>query len=629
MRLLRPISLTLLFLTLPAPGSDLMEPWTEAQVAGAIGSGTSFCPYPKWSERARWDAFRERPDLRGVLDSAVERARQLRGEAFPALPASLYLDFQRTGTRTAFQDLQRRRDDFLHAFALAECALGTGEFLDPLLDAVWAYCEESDWCMPAHTKGLLDPTEPPVDLRSTRVGFHLALIDRLLGEALPSEARRRIRYELDRRLFEPYLSRDFGWLRSTHNWNSVCNGNILKAALLEVEDGARLAKIVVHAQQALCLYLTGFDQDGGTAEGISYWNYGFSHYITAAHLLNLYTGGKLNLLSPARVREIAQFPMRIELSPGKYPSFSDGGEARSFSPSWILHAADALGIPMLRTFAGARDPFAVTPSEIDSFLDVALLAPPASRSGRFAPGPFNYLRGVDWMISRADPENPDGLVLAVQGGNNGENHNHNDIGNPIVHYRGESLVADLGAPVYDRGFFSSQRYTYLVARSLGHSVPLVNGFEQRAGREAASVTQATHTEEVDTFHADITSAYPPGAELARLIRTVALHRDKPTAWIEINDAAVFEIPSATFESALITYAEVDTTAEGAVLLKGEKGGLRVEYDPGAYSPKVTEFDAAEAKLSTAKAKPIIRRIAFRGTKPAETFDCRLKLIPVP
>ncbi|NUN95420.1 MAG: heparinase II/III family protein [Candidatus Omnitrophica bacterium] len=629
MRSPRLIPLTLLLVTLPALGSDLMEPWTEQQVAEAIGASAAFHPYPAWSERARWDAFRERTELREVLDAAVERARKLRDETFPALPATAYLDYQRTGRRTAFQSLQRRREDFLHAFALAECALGTGEFLDPLLDVIWAFCEESDWCMPAHTKGLLDPNEPPVDLRSTRVGFHLALIDRVLGEALPPELRRRLRHELDRRLFEPYLTRDFGWLRATHNWNSVCNGNILKAALLEVEDSTRIAKIIVHAQNALCLYLTGFDQDGGTAEGISYWNYGFSHYITAAHLLNLYSDGRLNLLAPARVREIAQFPVRIELSPGKYPSFSDGGEARGFSPGWVLHAADALDLPTLRAFVGARNEFAQPPNELDSFLEVALLAPPASASDRFVPEPFNYLRGIDWMISRANPDNPDGLVLAVQGGNNGENHNHNDVGTPIVHYRGESLVVDLGAPIYDRGFFSPQRYTYLVARSLGHSVPLVNGFEQFAGKTAASITQITHTKEVDTFHADITSAYPPGAGLARLIRTVALHRDQGEGWIELHDTAAFNVSSATFESALITYAEADTRPAGAVLLKGEDGGLRVEYNPEQFTAEVTEFDAAEAKLPTAKENPTIRRIAFRGKQPSEAFECRLKMIPLP
>ena len=51
----------------------------------------------------------------------------------------------------------------------------------------------------------------------------------------------------------------------------------------------------------------------------------------------------------------------------------------------------------------------------------------------------------------------------------------------IVHLRQEPLIAELGAPTYTRQFFSAARYENIAARSLGHSVPFMNGHEQRAG----------------------------------------------------------------------------------------------------------------------------------------------------
>ncbi len=604
-----------------------MEPWSEETVCAAIAERGDFSPFPYYQDRAFWKGLAQDPHLSPATPELLKTARELKNKDLPPLPASKYLEFQRNGNRTRYQDLLSERGKFLNAFAVAECFSGTGEFIDPLMDTIWAYCEESDWCYPAHTKGLIDMKMPHIDLRATHAAADLALLDYVFNEALPKPIRERIRYELDRRIFEPFLSREFPWMTVDNNWNAVCNGSILRAALLIGDENERLIKIILRAQNGLCHYFKGFGQDGGTAEGIGYWNYGFSHYVLAAHLLNLATTNRLDLLEPPLIKEIALFPMRIELSPGKFPSFSDGGHEYRFYPGWTSYLAEAIGSKGLQDFLSARMERTLPSSSLSGLLQATSMGKIASTTGTVRLEPFVFLRGIEWMISRAHLEDPMGMVLAVQGGHNAEQHNHNDVGNFILHNQGESLLVDLGAPVYDKTFFSSQRYTYLAARSLGHSVPLVNGQEQRSGAEAKAVVQVTHTTEVDTFRADITAAYPPEAKLQSLIRTLKLHRTNEGGFVEVDDNYTFTDAGLPFESALITYGETSQPQDGTVFIQGEHGKLNIKFDPSVVTVQVNEFDPVEEHLRVDAGHPKVKRIAFLVKEHTEKGRIHLQITP--
>lgn len=619
--------LVILTLSLYASATPPMEPWSEESVQSALKDRGDFSPFPCYQDRNFWTGLVNNPSLKPDPTVLLKSARELKGKDLPLLPASKYLEFQRNGNRTRYQNLLSQRDEFLNTFTVAECLSGTGEFIDPLMDTIWAFCEESDWCYPAHTKGLIDMKAPHIDLRSTHIAATLAMLDYVFNDALPQPVRQRIRYELDRRIFEPFLTREFHWATVTNNWNAVCNGSIIRTALLIGDDPERLSKVILRAQNGLCHYFDGFDEDGGTAEGIGYWNYGFSHYVMAAQLLSIASGNRLNLLAPPLIQEIALFPMKIELSPGKFPSFSDGGDAYTFYPGWTSYLADAIESEKMRDFLAARMKRDIPASSLLALLTATAAGPLPPAKEKVQMEPFVYFRGMEWMISRAQPDNPNGLVLAAQGGNNAENHNHNDVGNFILHNHAESILVDLGAPEYDKAFFSSIRYTYLAARSMGHSVPLVNGQEQRAGAEAKAVVQATHTKEVDTFKADMTSAYPPEAKLQSLIRTLSLHRSGEGSWVEVEDRYALSEAGLPFESALITYGKIQEESAGKVTIQGDQGTLRIEFDPGQLQVNIREFDSQEEHLRVADEHSKVRRIAFQVKEPGKEGVLNLKLVP--
>jgi hypothetical protein len=92
---------------------------------------------------------------------------------------------------------------------------------------------------------------------------------------------------------------------------------------------------------------------------------------------------------------------------------------------------------------------------------------------------YDLLSTAQWIICK----DKDGNGYAAKGGNNDENHNHNDIGNFLVVYGGDMLIADLGSGEYTKDYFNEGRYSILCNRSLGHNVPLINDLEQRQGAE--------------------------------------------------------------------------------------------------------------------------------------------------
>jgi hypothetical protein len=145
------------------------------------------------------------------------------------------------------------------------------------------------------------------------------------------------------------------------------------------------------------------------------------------------------------------------------------------------------------------------------------------------------------------------MGATFKGGNNAEQHNHNDIGSYTIVAGDEILTGDVGLATYTPQYFTKERYKlFKTAASYGHNVPLVNGVQQREGiASQAKILTTRFTDSADTFAMDIASAYP-GAGLKALTRTFEYVRaGKRSPHIAIDDSFAFETPGV-FETALVT-----------------------------------------------------------------------------
>ncbi|HZO86789.1 MAG TPA: heparinase II/III family protein [Chthonomonadaceae bacterium] len=606
----------------------MLSRYNPIEVEAALQAASVPPPFPPAADRAAWQEIRsaigEDKAARIVAQAGAEAQRPV-----PALPATLYLDCQRTGERKGYEIPYSVRRSMLSRLALAECLEGQGRFLDPLLDVAWAICEESSWAYPAHQITLADVERPVLDLGAAMTALDLAELDLLLGSVLDPALGRRLRYEINRRCLTPYLTRhDYFWLHNhgestVNNWTAVCSAGVVGAALYLEPDRARLAEIVARAARSLDDYLSTFDPDGGSTEGPGYWAYGFGYYVLLAHLVEQRTQNQVSFLEGDLVRQIAQFPLRTMLSSDHYVNFSDAPRDIHFHPALLCYLGRRLDLPDLLRLAGQQPADADSTGSLAWELRRLVWRPTPEPLEKFIPTRHDWFRGMMWMIARYDPVDPNALVLAAKGGHNDEMHNHNDVGTFIVHLGGESMIADVGCGRYTRAYFSPTRYEHFAASALGHSVPVPNGQVQRPGRNyAAALREHRADATIDLLALEMKDAYPAESDLASLWRTIALHREPPRGRVELVDEVRFATAPGHLESVLTTFGQVEIGAD-AVLLRGEHGALRIGFDAATVTPRVEwvpQVDLAEGPRD-------VQRVVFALSEPAREAVIRLDIQP--
>ena len=93
----------------------------------------SWRPFPTAADRQFWESLPA--DIRGHLIAAGEA---LRGKPWEPIPATMFLEFYRSGSKEPYQSTSFRRRDRLGALVLAECAENRGRFHDDIVNGVVA-----------------------------------------------------------------------------------------------------------------------------------------------------------------------------------------------------------------------------------------------------------------------------------------------------------------------------------------------------------------------------------------------------------------------------------------------------------------------------------------------------------
>ncbi|MFB6295470.1 MAG: heparinase [Halobacteriales archaeon] len=598
--------------------------WSIDGLAAALDAHDEY-PLPRRGDRESWRSLAGDGTTGGLADQLVEEAAEALDEPMPDHRASVVRKYAAGDDDARIAYLNGYTTHFMRltTFTLAECLEAEGRFLDAALDYAWDLCETARWTNPSNLgdgsdaelagnlpRAGLDPGQRFVDLRS-RIGLALAEVRHLLGDALEEGLRERIAREVRRRVVEPYEAREDYWWHDppTNNWNAVCNTACAGSALYLVEDPERLARIVRKAARSLEAYLAGFDGDGGTAEGVGYWNFGWGYYTQLASLLEARTGGEYSLYDVPVAAEVVQFPLRAQLSPGRYPAFSDSteeGYVNPYVPCWAgrrFGDDDLLALGRWALEDGRQRDADLWRNEDLNITARNLLWSVGLPEERLpTPPERTYFEGIEWWIARGDPADPDAPAVAAKAGDNAESHNHNDCGSFIYHCRGESLLADLGAPQYLEGYFEpGQRYEFLASRSLGHSVPHVNGVEQAspterddrdpAGEDGAAAVLDRGEGDPETFAVDLARCYPETAGLESLVRRFRFSRSQGGT-LAVRDRAAFAdgVENPSIESVLISYFPMEVV-DGAVVITGNEGHATVDVG-GAASPSVEHLPEA-------------------------------------
>ena len=571
-------------------------PPTEAELVRLLSSN-DFHPMPRAAERDEWERIAKRPWVQAAVPGLIERAQKAADAGPSVVRATDYLSFYRTGLRDAHNASAGRRSSAISALALSECLQGEGLFLDALLDWSWAAAEETSWIMPPHLQSegatqLPDPNDIRIDLGTAGVGRVLSEIIYLLGaemDAVTPMWRKRINFSLRRQVIDPFLNGSFWWETTTNNWNAVCNAGMVATALMggfEVEEQAR----VLHkAIACVPTFLRGFTEDGGCTEGPGYWAYGVSNYAALAFYLDAATGGAVDLLADPLVRRVFEYPAKMVLSGRKVAAFADCPREVGFRSGLVAWAAERLDLPGTLALASGGP---AGKSSLRSLLDPILLPEPCE----FRPPAESFLPDLQVLVARGDGEAGRQLVLAVKGGHNNEHHNHNDVGAFIVHWLGESVVCDLGAGEYIKQLFSDTRYELLSTRGCGHNVPIINGVEQKEGREFCATDFRPQPGDGSMgVSMELATAYPPEAGLTSLERRVTLDRSGPEC-VEMVDRVQFAGEDRRYELPLFTEGTFEAGAGGTVTARSGDASMRIEFDPDVVEAAVEMVEHGDGRF---------------------------------
>lgn len=546
--------------------------------------------YPQGDSAGFWTRALSSGVLQADISEIRAEAERLDGQPISALTYTLFSIFARTGSRLEYERVyfERRRRLNTYAFLSLLEPDNTGA-LEKLEDILWVICDEYTWCLPAHLPADHDAAEISrhIDLFSSETGFTLSEVLLLLGDRLPLLLQSRIRHEVERRIFRPFLEQGpYFWETSRHNWAAVCAGSIGAAALLLVKEPAMLTDILLKTESSMSYYLEGFGDDGACLEGLGYWNYGFGYFTYYSDLLRARTGGRLDWFKQEKVSQIARFQQKCFIDESHVANFSDSVPQVRVHMGLSHYLADAYA-DVLRPPSALRAPF--TEDHCSRFAPALrnLIWTRAGRENEAWEAASYYLPDAAWIVSR-HVQAAGSFGFAAKAGHNDEPHNHNDLGHFILSGRGEIYASDLGSGEYTADYFGAGRYSYDCNGSQGHSVPIISGQYQGAGREfSTAVLHASAAAEKDELTLEMAQAYPVSG-LQSLVRSLVWHKEELPR-LELTDTYRYEGAPASWTERFVTWRRPKLLHPGSVLLPGTAAGHGVEvtYDPEAVRPEIT------------------------------------------
>ena len=591
------------------------------------------------SDRDAWGKVAGYAQIRQLKADAEARKDEPPGE----LPDELYLAVVKTGDRAGYERAERRRVEMLSLLTIAECIDNRGSHLEAIERYLDAILSQRTWVAPAHDLRLINYNlkHIEVDLSASAHAWALATVDYWLGDKLRAETRERIRAEVRRRVIEPYLSvvkagripagtGGWWWLTGTNNWNAVCNAGVVGAGLALSTDRRERAVLVAAAEQSLRCFFSGFSETGYCSEGLGYWEYGFGSYLLLAETLGRSSGWKIDFLARPEVKTIGMYPERLEIMPGVYPSYADSTPG-SRPAAWMLDYLErrlSLGRPDWRLPEPADMPF--RHSMGTRVFSIGLLAfggldAKSAEGAASAPASWRPRDSFpDAQVFALRPLTPDPSRLAVsfKGGNNGEHHNHNDLGSYVVALGGKTPLLDPGMENYTRRTFGAQRYESRLLSSHGHPVPVVDGHLQSAGPQfAAKVLSADYAAETDRVVLDLRGGYEVPS-LRKLERAFTYGRGGRGRLVVRDEFSCDR--AGGFATAFLTYEQWRRTG-AAEWLVGEGGSaVRVRADAGGAALVVNDEIIDESTPN--KKKPT--RIGIALAEPASAGFIEVTIEPV-
>lgn len=437
------------------------------------------------------------------------------------------------------------------------------KILKRLNDEVVAVCKFSDW-NPSH---FLDTAE---------MSLALALpLDWTAGDLPKSTIELAQQALIDKGIKPSYKGKRW-WITGNNNWNQVCHGGMIAAAIAIAEKDPELAAKTIHRSlEGIPKALAEYEPDGVYPEGATYWGYGTSFTVMTIAMLRSAFGTDFGIAKYPGFKKSAEF-RKLACSPtGRYYNFSDCGDKAGkngdLTLAWFATETGNKGF-----FEQER--FLQPPNEMKKLSRVGgaalvWIAQFKEKKDTKMPTAW-YGDGHNPVVffTSADSD-PVQYYFGAKGGRGSVNHGNMDAGSFVFELNGVRWVIDPGNQSYHElekvGFNlwnskqNGERWQLLTKNNFGHSTLSVND-KLHVVNGMAKITSFKKGEKPSAT-IDLSPIFGDNIKKAKRKFT----KDSPVSLV-IEDEIELSDKTKKIVWQLMTTAEVEIVDGGAILKQQEK-----------------------------------------------------------
>lgn len=342
-------------------------------------------------------------------------------------------------------------------------------------DELMAVCGFSDW-NPSH---FLDVAE---------MSLAVAIAIDWTGSKLPKTTFALAKNALIEKGIKPSFSgKEPGWVNGANNWNQVCNGGMIAAAIIIADIDAELAaKTISRSLNGMPNALKQYGPDGVYPEGATYWSYGTSFSVTTSSLLSSAFGTDFGIAAYPSFLKSADFRIQTVAPSGMYFNFADCGDSAGrngdITLAWFAKETG-------NTLYFEKEKFLKSPAAMGKLPRLAgpglvWLSQFESNNQSNLPLAWKGDGANPIVIFRNEESNPNRYYFGGKGGKAFLSHGNMDAGSFVFELNGVRWVIDPGVQDYNTleqaGFNlwgmcqDCERWSLLTKGNFGHSTLTVD-----------------------------------------------------------------------------------------------------------------------------------------------------------
>lgn len=538
---------------------------------------SKYLPLPQYGDKYWTDSVPQ-----SIRRSYIRYGERYLGRPWQSLPATVFAEFKTNGNRVNFEALTFQKRRQLAALVMAEIVEGEGRFMPDIINGLWSTLEESWWGIPAHYGKKVPVMEDQnVDLFQAESAGLIAWTAYMLKPQFDKFSPlivNRINKEIRQRMLQPAMKGRYWWKTAGMNWNPWICSNWLACVLICENDRKAQLDAVEQILGAMDHFVDAYPDDGGCDEGPGYWDRAAASLYECLNLLHTATDGKIDMSGNVKIRAMASYAYKTYIENDYCITFADTHDNKMLQQVNIVYPFGLyLNDRTMREFAAYIAKKKNLIEDAAALYDKSGNYPTLARELFFvsninsllAEQPNEPLLSDVWLpdlqimtARRAD------MFVAMKGGNNGESHNHNDVGSFVVYADGQPLIIDPAVGEYTSKTFSNRRYEIWTMQSQYHNLPQINATDQRDGKQFAAA-EAKYKK--GSLSLNIAGAYPAEAGVKRWVRTVGIAKNGS---VTVNEDYELAKSEGETKLMLITIAKPELASKGVVRI----GNRRIEYN---------------------------------------------------